>query len=368
MTGDRNNAESLDRCAVVVPALNPSDKLTSFICELSELGFKNIIVINDGSDFKFSHVFRDLEQSGHCIVLTHDRNMGKGAALKTAFEYFLRNFGGKDMCGVITADADGQHLPDDVLSVANALCSSTNSIIMGSRNFRQDNVPQRSRLGNTFISKAFRWLYGVSLSDTQTGLRGIPLPLIEKAESIYGSRYEYEINVLILAKKQGIKFVEVPISTIYFDNNESSHYHPFSDSMRILWVLFAGLLRYFYASIISSIVDVGLFIVLNYWVFALLSTEVRLFWATAIARVASSAVNFVLNKKTFAGTQPHPRTQLIRYYILWIIQLLAAYLMVYGLSFIIPSDAVSKLVTDNLLALFSYQIQLRWVYYAEPAE
>lgn len=355
-------AADYDRCAIVIPALNPSERLLDFVEELSARGLRHIFIINDGSAQAFDPVFDKLKTSGHCIILTHERNLGKGSALKTAFHYIMRQFPGDSLAGVVTADADGQHRVEDVLRVAAELQSSHNTVVLGSRTFEKGKTPFRSLFGNKVTSRIFQGLYGVYLKDTQTGLRGIPMDALEWSVRIAGSRYEYEINFLIQAKRRNYSFTELNIETLYFDNNKDSHYNPLKDGARVFVTMLAGLARYAYSSVASAATDVIAFFLLNQFIFAGLDVRLRLFLATLLARIASSAINFSLNQSVFSSAENRSKMQAVRYYTLWCFQLLASYGLVYLFSFFSFSDTVSKILVDLVLAVISYQVQLNWVF------
>ena len=164
----------------------------------------------------------------------HAVNLGKGRALKTGFNRVLEEPG--DLLGVITADADGQHTPEDIEKVARALLFSNPRPVLGSRGF-EHGVPWRSRLGNALTRSLFGLLTGTRLADTQTGLRGIPLALLPELVTLGGERYEYEMTMLAYLCRSGRTPLEVPIATVYLDQNRASHFHPVWDSMRIYLVL-----------------------------------------------------------------------------------------------------------------------------------
>src|SRR5699024_1062246 len=130
-----------------------------------------VIVVDDGNDASYDSLFNQIATIDRCIVLYHDENMGKGAALKTAIRYFLAYF--SNLNGLITADVDAQHLIEDVLNVGNHLENMSDGIILGSRVYDSNNMPTRSLIGNTVTSRVFQLLFGLYLRDTQTGLRGI---------------------------------------------------------------------------------------------------------------------------------------------------------------------------------------------------
>jgi len=227
-------------CAVIIPALNPTSFLNHYVKQLTQNGIAEIIVINDGSSKTYHSVFTELNKLESCTVLSHTANLGKGIALKTAFSYYLKHF--PYLCGVVTADADGQHTVEDVCKVAEMI-SNQPEIIMGVRDFTEEDVPLRSYTGNKITGKAFERLFHVQLSDTQTGLRGIPAKELNWMQYLKGERYEYEINMLINAVRRDIKLTEVSIQTIYADNNSGSYYSTFRDSMRIITKLISGFFR-----------------------------------------------------------------------------------------------------------------------------
>ncbi|WP_243354946.1 glycosyltransferase family 2 protein [Bacillus litorisediminis] len=223
---------------IIIPALNPTESLIDYVKALLAKGAKHVIVVNDGSHEECDNIFQEISLIERCTVVTHHENKGKGRALKTAFAYFLEHFQGMD--GVITADADGQHSVEDVFKVANAITPGYREIVLGVRDFRKTYVPGRSQLGNRITSFLFYLLFHYKLEDTQTGLRGIPVSQLPWMLELKGERYEYEINMLIHARLRDIHFRKVPIQTLYFNRNESSHYHPLFDSFKIFSKLVRG--------------------------------------------------------------------------------------------------------------------------------
>lgn len=163
-------------------------------------------------------------------VLTHPLNRGKGAAIKTGLDYL------KDV-NVITADADGQHTPADIVRVAEALESHRDGLVLGVRAF-DGKVPLRSRFGNWWTRLWFFVLTGLWVKDTQTGLRGIPSALIPRIRALEGERYEYEMVMLADAKRHASRPLQIPIETIYLNDNSESHFSPLKDTVRIYRALF----------------------------------------------------------------------------------------------------------------------------------
>ena len=218
----------------IIPALNPDEKLIKIVNELKK-NFNKIIIINDGSTS--DEIFKKLEKYEECIVLTHERNFGKGRALKTAFTYYNDNLS-KKYQGVIALDADGQHKVSDVIKISKILEENKN-FILGTRLFNTRETPFRNKLGNRITSRVFKWFYGVYLKDTQTGLRARPNRLIPSLLTVEGDRFEYEINELIFLVKNKEKIDEINIETVYLnDSNKKSHFKVLKDSYKIYKILF----------------------------------------------------------------------------------------------------------------------------------
>lgn len=347
--------------AVIIPALNPIPTLVDFAKELLDCGIQELVVVNDGSDDSFSPIFHELEQLGHCTVLVHEVNRGKGRALKTAFSYISGYFPYLD--GVVTADADGQHTVEDICRIGVELSLNGCSLILGVRNFKESDVPIRSYLGNLMTSFLFHALYGYNLKDTQTGLRGIPLSELSWMIELYGERYDFEINMLIKAKRHNIDFLTVPIQTVYFDNNSGSHFSTVKDALPIFGRLVMGIVHYSGATLISGFIDIASFFVLNSLVFADFSAPLRILLSTAIARFLSSILNFLINRRLIFADKGKLATSAVRYYIWVVILMMISYSLVYSVSlFWGVNESIIKFIIDVTLGLLSYQVQLRWVF------
>ncbi len=238
---------------VLIPAYQPGDSLIGVVCDLIKLGVQAIIVVNDGSGPEFDARFRTIAELPGVIVVHHAVNLGKGAALKTGMNCALVHF--PQCLGVVTADADGQHQPADILRVSERLGEDRDTLVMGVRTFDR-RVPWKSRIGNKFTRALVRLTVGQNLSDSQTGLRGIPSAMIAHLLRVPTSGYEFELDMLMASKHQGCRIAQVPIRTIYVDNNRSSHFRPVLDSMRI-YVL---LLRFSVLSLVTAALDNVIFV------------------------------------------------------------------------------------------------------------
>lgn len=212
---------------VIIPAYNPDENLIKLIKDLEENKYTKILVINDGSEK--AEVFYKIEKS--VIILEHKKNQGKGKTLKTGMNYCIENF--NDIIGVITVDSDGQHLIEDINKIYYALKKNMDSIILGSRNFKSKQIPLRSKVGNIVFSKILKRKRGIKISDTQTGLRGIPKKYLSDFKDIKGERFEYETSVLLYCIEKEINIIEIKIQSIYIKKNKSSHYKILKDSIKI---------------------------------------------------------------------------------------------------------------------------------------
>jgi glycosyltransferase involved in cell wall biosynthesis len=350
---------------VIIPSLNPTDTLARVVEGLIKVGFNDIIIVNDGSDEKCVYHFEALSSIAECTVLTHPVNLGKGVALKTAFQYFEEHR--TDKKGVITADSDGQHLPDDIAKCATALLEDGDSVVMGVRDFSKPEVPFRNAQGNRITALAFNALFGIKLRDTQTGLRGIPAQYIPLMLKVKGRRFEYETNMLMEIERGGIKFYEVEIETVYEeDSNKRSQYRPFKDSI----IIFSRLAKYALSSIASFIVDINVFWIAFVFLGSYLGSW-SIVGSTVIARTLSSFFNFNANRKLVFKRNTAYMSHLWRYYTLAIVQMLVSAGLLWSLALLFGSAeyvgllTVIKIFVDTILFLLSFYIQRRWVF-TEP--
>ena len=211
---------------ILIPAYKPDHLMIELLVSLKEEGF-DVVVVNDGSGEHFTDIFKEAEK--YAIVLDQNPNRGKGAALRLGFSYV--NLHPEEHNYLITCDADGQHAVKDIIKVNDKL-HETNHIVLGSRKFDKS-VPKRSRNGN-FMSRLCRTLLTKEyVPDDQCGLRGFPIADIFNITTLQGDHYEYEMNVICDLQIKRLKFEEVPIETIYLDNNSSSHFKPSLDTFRI---------------------------------------------------------------------------------------------------------------------------------------
>ncbi len=361
----------LSKISVVLPSLDPDEKLNAVIDGLLEYGFSDIILVNDGSKEENLHYFLDAAAAHPQIhLLHHEVNRGKGAALKTAFTWFLQNR--PEGLGVVTVDGDNQHHPEDTRACCQHMLQ-TGHCALGCRDFDQADVPARSSFGNKTTSMIFKIFVGMTISDTQTGLRALPRKAVEELAEVYGDRFEYETNMLLAFKTKGIPFDEVKIRTVYIEENKSSHFRVIHDSWRISKLILAHFFRYTAVSVASAVLDNGIFAVLDsvlpFAGFALTALS------TLGARTVSSLFNFFMNKKVVFRTNISTGKAMLRYYALALPQLAAQALLTQGLYTLLGIPEGAGLVRTLVYALVmtflyivSFMIQQRWVFAPETSK
>ena len=350
----------LNDICFLIPSLDPDEKMPKNVRELIGLGAKHVLIVDDGSKEENKHFFNELKDLKEVNILVHDVNKGKGRALKTAFSYIVENM--LEIKGVVMADADGQHAPDDVIKCADVLLK-TNNIVFGTRNFNEEIVPFKSRNGNKITSVVFKLLYGKWVNDTQTGLRGLPIDYLPTCIKLEGERFEYEIAMLIKIVEDGKKIEEVPIKTIYFESNRATHFNTFKDSFKIYKVMFKTFFKYMISSLLSFLIDITLYTLLFNLVFNKAVPNKAILYSTILARVVSSLFNYLCNRNAVFKSKTNAGKTVIEYYILAICQMLvSSYLVSFVFSKLSINTSIIKLFVDAILFIVSYQIQHKYIF------
>lgn len=357
-------------CCVLIPSLSPDERLPAYVKELLAADFGLILVVDDGSSKEYQPIFEEIAGWDGCAVTHHEVNRGKGAALRTGFEYIKAHTA---LQGVITADSDGQHTVADTLKLAAEL-GEKEEVLLGSRDFSRNNpnVPPKSRFGNRLTSCVFRLLYGKWLPDTQTGLRAFRRSLIDFMLGVTGDRFEYEMNMLIQCSALKIPMRPITIETIYHEENKGTHFHPIRDSWRIYKLLLGSFFRYSAASILSFLVDYAVLSLLMFWVFkdrpsvTLLGIpfSFKALVAAPIARLCSAPVNFLLNRNYVFRSQ-EGKGAAARYFVLAACAMAVTTLLFGFLDHYVQADILHillKMVIDTVMYLVNYRIQKAWVF------
>jgi glycosyltransferase involved in cell wall biosynthesis len=346
------NTSVLHSVPVLIPAYNPGTDLPELVDAIAAEGFRNIIVVNDGSDDELLPMFDSLRQRPNVEVLRHVVNLGKGAALKTGFNHIYDRY--PDLPGVVTVDADGQHLPKDIVSVARSFAEHTEEMVLGVRTFTPD-VPLRSRIGNRMTSFAVKLLHRIDLGDTQTGLRGIPMGMIPELVKIAYNRYEFELEVILVSKRSSVAIRQVPIETVYLENNRLSHFNPILDSIRIYFIL----LRFLMASGVTSLVDYSIFIASYQALNSILASNY-------IARSVAMMINYVLVRRMVFHSRKKVLVTFLQFALLVATMGYVSSLLIHVITSTFGVNVViAKLGSELLLYLVNFFIQKEVIFGAE---
>jgi len=337
--------------AVIIPAYRPNQNLFKLVQKLQKHFKGTIIVVDDGNQDQT--IFKQL--SG-VVLLHHDKNKGKGAALKTAFRYVLKEL--DSVYGVVTADADGQHPAEDILKMIHLIDQDSDSFYIGTRTFSQK-TPLRNRLGNLITRKVFSWVTKQTIMDTQNGLRAIPKWLLEKLIKIPQQRYDYEMAMLKLIADQGVSIIQVPVKTIYEQEGAISSFNPWKDSVLIYRILLKSFVRFIIVGILSFVIDYALYLLFYNWFVG----GWRIIMAVVSARVLSGIFNYVMNRFYSFESDVRFVKSSLQYLILFLlIMSLSAFFTDALTSFGLISYQYAKIVVDSLLFLLSYTIQKKYIF------
>ncbi|MFC6353415.1 GtrA family protein [Rothia nasimurium] len=368
---------------ILIPAYKPDTSLVRLIEDIdtrasAEGITARVLVVNDGSGSDFAPIFEQVEQLGARLapapsverrfarsglvsvtVLHLPANGGKGAALRAGITWAQAEAPGEV---IVTADADGQHLPADILAVGREAAAQASAgqktLVMGVRTIAdptapETRVPLRSRVGNALTAALFGLLTGQKLADTQTGLRGLTPQILPWALDLPGDRYEYEFNMLLRASRFGVQLTQVPITKVYEPGNPTSHFNPVRDSLRI----YAPLLAFLAASFSGFIIDTVALMVL-------VALGAPLLLAVVGARVTSALCNFALNRIVMHDGGPRPQTHhsLGRYAVLAVAILATNTALLEALTWIGLPLLAAKVLVELVLIPVSFAAQRRWVF------
>lgn len=338
---------------VIIPAYQPDEKLYHLVLSLHEKTDYDIIIIDDGSDKDKLPLFESLEP--YAKVFHHSVNRGKGAALKTALSYVQDEYPADE--GVVTIDADGQHLPDDIIRVSKAWEAAPEKLVLGSRAFT-GNVPFKSRAGNAITRFVFAISTGIKVFDTQTGLRAFGVFRIPMMLEMKGDRYEYEINVLLYATRHRIPIEEVTIETVYIEDNKSSHFNPLRDA----WRIYKMILFFVASSMVAMLLDYVLVLLFSATTKGMAQS---LLISVVGARVLSSLANYFMNCKLVF--EHRSRASIVRYYLLVSAILAINYGLMVVITHIMPL-AIGKILVELTLYPLSFYMQRKYVFPPESED
>ncbi len=359
MSGKRSIPQGI---AILIPSYNPDDRLYGMVRALSEREASPILVVNDGSHPAYDKLFAEVETVPNCILLLHETNKGKGAALKTAMAHCLEAY--PDLRGVVTVDGDGHHRPEDVVACAQKLKTS-GQVILGQRRRGDKTLSKRGRFGNRLTSLALNFVCDFDIPDPLSGLRGIPIRYLPAFLETKGDAYDFETNMILDLKRKNIPFRTFTILGEYFADGSKSHYRPFRDSVKIT----AELLRFFGQQFKYLGSSFGCYLV-EYLLFGLLlgylpGLGVRL--SNYICRLLSGTANFLVNKTLVFGVKKNNALTIVKYIAVVLLVMLVSTQLIVIVNWIFHTEenTVAKFVkmpVDVVMFFAGYLLQKKWVF------
>jgi len=354
---------TLSGAVIAIPAYKPENELILLVQELQKIlpGQDRFIIIDDGSGPEYARIFNQLSCFRNVSILKNATNLGKGQALKHAINHALLSF--PEAEGIVTADADGQHLPEDIKQVRNQLCTAEKpDLVLGVRGFGP-NTPMRSKLGNLITSKVARFTHGLKIQDTQTGLRALSMSFAAKTLQLKSRGYDFEMEMIVLASDENLDIIQTPISTVYLDKNRGSHFNALFDSFAIYFVL----MRHTLNSMATAAIDFVFFSISLLISGNILSSMV-------VGRLFGASFNFAVGKKYVFRSRQNLAQEVILFSLLVIALMLMSYIGIISLiKFFGFSPLIAKVAVESVLFFASFAAQ-RWIVFTrhqnrtKPAE
>jgi glycosyltransferase involved in cell wall biosynthesis len=329
---------------VIIPAFNPDTKLITLVEGLKQMNLK-MVIVNDGSAKKSTAIFDILKLRFQCVVCEHVRNMGRGTAIKTGIEYASRNY--PDCVGYVTVSADGQHAPEDIIKVADLLEENPDTMILGTRDFRDDQISLKTRIFNQLTA----WAYFLSTRrpclDTQTSLRGIPRNLTDMCLELRGNRHEYEMNMLLEVARQKIPVIEVEIENLQSKTKKVS----LVDSLKEGAQIYLNILKFSLSSFLMAIVDNCLFTIILNIAFGVNAFGVLA--ASLAAKFLSEGMNRIVGSHPFFRNINSQELEILQYGILFLSQIALSWFFITSFLSFPLHLTVFKIMVDIALIFAS---------------
>ena len=348
--------------ALVIPSYQPDDRLISCVLSLSELEADRIVVVDDGSGAPYQKIFAEIEEIPGCILLHHETNRGKGAALKTGMHYCIEQL--PDLKGVITVDGDGHHRPEDVVSCAQKLQAS-GQVILGQRGRGDKTLSMRGRFGNRLTSLALAFVCDYDIPDPLSGLRGIPVRYLPNFLETKGEAYDFETNMILDLKRQNIPFRTFPIVGEFYADGSISHYRPLTDSVKIVGELlrfFGQQFKYVGSSVVCYVAEYVLFRMLLGYL-----PELGVTLSNYLCRLLAGSANFLINKNIVFGVKKNNPAVIVKYILVALFVMLVSTQMIVVINWIFHTEGntaakLVKIPVDIVMFFTGYFLQKKWVF------
>lgn len=359
--------EKRANAVVLIPAFEPPAGFPDYVKRLTENGFPDIIVVNDGSGIAYEEIFEAIKALG-VSVIEHPENRGKGTAMRSGLSEYWRLYGGR-RDGVVTVNSDCLDRIEDIQKACDLLASDKKKgkirLVLGARDLASPYLSKGSRRGNKFTSFIFKYLFGIRVTDPLAGLRGIPDGRVVRSLALLEKSYAYDISLLMSFKKDGYKEFKVPYGP---PNPEANvHYKPVYNTFLVYVVIFRKLMMFGAISILASVVDIFLFWILTE--FLLVDQSFPIIKATVMARVVSATINYTLSRNIVFKSNESRRKSFPQFALLTAIQCGISALSVHFLEMLFDGAAVPiKIVIDTALFFAAYKIQDVFIFKVKEEE
>lgn len=329
------------KMVILIPVYNPRERIINYVKKLKEKNY-DVIVINDGSDENYHAVFERMVYD--CKIINYPHFKGKGYALKKGYQYVKEHL--KDKKGILILENEYD---------LNLIDQMSQSITEDASKFYFVH-----HQGKKILSQLFSLIYNQKFINVDSELFGFSTSYLD--EMLEVDENCYEVQALIDQVQNQHDIEEIKVKKL-----SQEAFHQKNKTSQIIYVIFLHLIRFVSSSIISSIIDVLLaWILLDVLKIWMTSDFWRIALASLIARVISTIVNYVVNKKYVFKGKTNNRQTAIRFLILTVIITILSTLFVYVASiFNIMSEKLAKPVGDLLLFLLSYSAQTKWVFHKE---
>jgi glycosyltransferase involved in cell wall biosynthesis len=339
---------AIEGLVVIIPTYCPGLPLINAIDQFANDGIR-VIVVDDGSGQEYRSIFNTINKKSYVSVLTHAVNLGKGQALKTAFNHVLVEV--PQVKAVVTMDDDGQHLYGDVIRMLERISLGETELCLGVRKFERG-TPFRSKLGNICTRFMFFFLTGKKLLETQTGLRGIGASLLPHLVNLKSNKYDFEMEMLFLAHRENISISQLPIKTVYIEGNKASHFNPLFDSLKIYYVF----IRYISLSLVAALTDMIFFSIVYYF-------SASPFFSLVIGRMITIGLYFLASKYLVFLSFKKELGEIVRFVIMASSYLIVSYFLMLALmDYFSFMPYLAKIVSESCLFFAGFAAQRIYVF------
>ena len=219
---------TFENIPVIIPAYKPDDSLIKLLSGLKEAGFKEIIIVDDGSGTEQEAYYENIENSFGATVLHHHENLGLGRSLKTGFNYALINY--KDIKGCVISDCIGKYKVSDIKRCAQMLYDNPDSLILTNRVKDKNNISLSNRIISTIFTYSYKFLFSLTVNDPQSILKGIPVNYMKKLLKVNGEGYSFDTNILVYTRNYGMDVMEMNCETVFSERTHREKYRTLKDS------------------------------------------------------------------------------------------------------------------------------------------